>query len=137
MPTENFTLIETVSGKWVKAQKETERGTFAIELSESILLIIYVSSSCMTLHIKDEDDIYTYVGDQTLKSSQSSTLSIWLHTSRFEKVLLSREQFPIKESLKNVHDLTVLLTTKPEKENNMKILALSRDTDVRSEPTDP
>lgn len=104
---DNFELIETVSGKWVKVSAGVSRGTFAIEF-DNVLLCIRVSNKVIEFCAKDENGIYQYLGDLSFKSEENNQLTARFFSTAIKDIFLDRAMSkPISNQLTAISDIII------------------------------
>ncbi|NRQ56080.1 hypothetical protein [Brevibacillus sp. HD1.4A] len=94
MSKEEYNLIETIGGKWVKVAKGVGSGTFNMEF-ENVLLCIHVGNKNIAFHAKDETETYQYLGDVSFDSDNQNELNINFFTTALEKIMVGRDRAEI------------------------------------------
>ncbi|MBB3110258.1 hypothetical protein FHS18_002325 [Paenibacillus phyllosphaerae] len=118
---ENYSMQEGLSGKWYKLGFGVRGGTMLIEMGETVLLSVHVSSMRLDLLLKDEQGIYQYAGDFSFENLEREG-KLLFHSWAIEHLHMNNHDLIIDNPTHEMTNLFIKLSLDKRKQAEDKFL---------------
>lgn len=99
-------LVEAISGKWYRFPGHFRKGTFLLDISDTVLLDVYKDAGRIDIYSKDKNDVFTYIGDVSFLS-EDGLPTLHLHSPAIKQIHFRDKDHVISNDLGNILSIMV------------------------------
>ncbi|MFB9328457.1 hypothetical protein ACFFSY_21200 [Paenibacillus aurantiacus] len=119
--TPEFTLAETLGGKWRKLGPGVRAGTLLVEMGDAALVSLHISSQRLDIMLKDEQGVFQYAGDLTFEDLDTEG-KLHLHSWAIEHIHMNNRHILIDNPHNDLTSLFVKISLAKRREAEQRFL---------------
>ncbi len=116
---DDFTLAESLSGRWYKLGLGVRGGTMLVEMGDNILLSIHISSKRLDILLKDKQGVYQYAGDFAFEGLETEG-KLLFHSWSIEHIHMNNQNVILDNPTNELTQLFIKLSLDKRKETENK-----------------
>ncbi|MFC4101191.1 hypothetical protein [Paenibacillus xanthanilyticus] len=119
--TPEYTLAETLSGRWRKLGPGVRAGTLLVEMGDAAMVSLHISSQRLDIMLKDEQDVFQYAGDLTFEDLDAEG-KMHFHSWAIEHIHLNNQHILIDNPLNDLTSLFIQISLAKRREAEKRFL---------------
>jgi hypothetical protein len=120
-PTNEGTLTEAISGKWHRLEASIRKGTFLIELSDTLLLNVHVNTKSIDILTLDDQGVFRYLADLSFEMLDSEK-KFMLHSLGIDHIHFNNRDIRVDNPNHELSTVFVQLSLEKRKQTEQKLL---------------
>ncbi|TYP72469.1 hypothetical protein [Paenibacillus methanolicus] len=119
--TPEYTLAETLGGRWRKLGPGVRAGTLLVEMGDAALVSLHISSQRLDIMLKDEQDVFQYAGDLTFEDLDREG-KMHFHSWSIEHIHMNNQHVRIDNPLNDLTSLFIKISLAKRREAERRFL---------------